>query len=106
MLTLVLPLGLFIVVMIGMSVVFRRPRTVPGRQLAQDRAVPPTADRAGQDRQPDGEDTAVNDTLVTDTAGGAGAPDSAVGDLASGDTPSGDMAVGDNASTETPEAPE
>jgi hypothetical protein len=105
-LTLALPLGLFIVVMIGMSVVLRRPRTVPGRQLARARAVPPTADRAREDRQPDGEDTAVIDTLVSDTAGGAGARDSAAGDPASGDTPSEDMAAGDNASTETPQAPE
>jgi hypothetical protein len=73
-LTLVLPLGLFIVVMIGMSVVFRRPRTMPGRQPVAGRAVPRTAARAREDRQPDGDDTAVSDTIVTDTAGDAGDP--------------------------------
>ena len=106
MLTLVLPLGLFVVVMIGMSVVFGRPGTVPGRRLAQDRSVPPTGDRAREDRQPEDEDTAVSDTIVGDTAGGGGARDSAAGELAGGDTPSGDTAVGDNAGTDTPQAPE
>ena len=101
-LTLVLPLGLFIVVMIGVSVVFRRPRAAPGRQLAGARAVPPAA----EDGQPDGDDTAVIDTLVSDTAGGARARDSAVGDVASGDTPSGDVAAGDHAAPGTPEVPE
>ncbi len=67
-LTLVLPLGLFIVVMIGMSFVFRRPRTVPGRQVAGDRAVPPAPGTAREEREPDGDDTAVSDTLVSDPA--------------------------------------
>jgi hypothetical protein len=105
-LTLVLPLGLFIVVMIGVSVVFRRPRAAPGRQLAGARAVPPAAGSAAEDEQPDGDDTAVIDTLVSDTAGGARARDSAVGDVASGDTPSGDVAAGDPAAPGTPEVPE
>ena len=87
-LTLVLPLGLFVVLMIGMTVVFRREHAVPGRQLAGDRVVPPTADAAHI--EPDGDDTAVIDTVVSDPAEDAGARDSAIGDLASGDSPSGD----------------
>ncbi len=45
--TLVLPLGWFIVIMIGMYVVFTRPHTVPGRQpLAGARPVAPAAEVA------------------------------------------------------------
>ena len=44
-LTLVLPLGWFIVVMIGMYVVFTRPHTVPGHQaIAAARPVAPAAE--------------------------------------------------------------
>jgi hypothetical protein len=43
--TLVLPLGWFIVVMIGMYVVFTRPHTVPGHQaIARARPVAPAAE--------------------------------------------------------------
>lgn len=92
-LTLVLPLGLFIVVMIGMTVVFRPGHAVPTRQPAGDRAAPagPGAARG----QPDGEDTEVHDTLVSDTAGEAGAQDSAVSGQAGGDAPDGNTAVED-----------
>jgi hypothetical protein len=76
-LTLVLPLGLFTVVMIGMTVVFRPRQAVPARRPAG-----PDAARG----QPDDEDTAVHDTLVSDTAGHAGTPDSAVSPQPGGDT--------------------
>ncbi len=46
--TTVLPLGWFILVMIGMYVVFTRPHTVPGhRPIAGARPVPPAAEVAG-----------------------------------------------------------
>lgn len=46
--TLVLPLGWFIVVMIGMYVVFTRPHTVPGhRPIAGARPLHPGAEAAG-----------------------------------------------------------
>ncbi len=104
MLTLVLPLGLFVVLMIGMTVVFRREHAVPGRQPARDRVVPPTADAAHI--EPDGDDTAVTDTVVSDMAEGAGARDSAVSDPASGDSPSGDTVAGDPAAPGPPEVAE
>jgi type IV secretory pathway TrbL component len=45
--TLVLPLGWFIVVMIGMYIVFTRPHTVPGHQaIAGARPVAPAAEAA------------------------------------------------------------
>jgi hypothetical protein len=105
-LTLVLPLALFIVVMIGLSIVFHQPRTVPGRQPAPDRAVPPAAKAAQEDGPGDGDDTAVSETLVTDPPGGADAGGGAVRDTAAGDAPSGGTAVGDPVSPETPEDPE
>jgi hypothetical protein len=92
-LTLVLPLGLFIVVMIGMTVVFRPGHAMPARQPAGDRAVPAGPDAARS--RPDDEDTEVHDTLVRDTAGDAGAEDSAVGGQAGGDTPNGNTVVED-----------
>jgi hypothetical protein len=98
-LTLVLPLGLFVVLMIGMTVVFHREHAMPGRQPAGNRVVPPTADAAHGEL--DGDDTAVTDTVVSDPAEGAGARDSAVSDLASGDSPSGDTSSGDTSSGDT-----
>jgi hypothetical protein len=100
-LTLVLPLGLFVVVMIGMALVFHREQAVPGRQLAGSRPVPPTA--AAAHPGPDGDDTAVSDTVVSDAA--ADARDSAVSDPASGETPSGDTPSGD-AGAADPAAPD
>jgi hypothetical protein len=99
-LTLVLPLGLFVVVMIGIALVFHREHAVPGRQLAGSRAVPATA--AAAHPGPDGDDTAVSDTVVSDAA--ADARDSAVSDPASGETPSGDTPGGD-AGAADPAAP-
>lgn len=78
-LTLVLPLALFTVVMIGMTVAFR-----PGRALPAGRRRPAGPDAARV--QPDDEDTAVHDTLVSDDAGHAGAQASAVSGRAGGDT--------------------
>lgn len=103
-LALVLPLGLFILVMIGMTVVFRPRQAVPARQPAGGRAGPASADAARS--QPDGEDTEVHDTLVGDTAGVASAQDSAVADRAGGDTPRPDAVAGDAAATGTAEEPE
>ena len=99
-LTLVLPLGLFVVVMIGMALVIHREHAVPGRQLAGGRAVPPTA--AAAHPGPDGDDTAVSDTIASDVVAGAAAQDKAVSDLASGDTSSGDTPSGNTPSEDTP----
>lgn len=63
-LTLVLPLGLFIVVMIAMTAVFRPGHAVPARQPAGRRAA--SASAATARSQPDDEDTEVHDTLVSD----------------------------------------
>jgi hypothetical protein len=103
-LTLVLPLGLFVVVMIGMTIVFRPRQAVPARSKARDRVRPASAGAARS--QPDSEDTEVHDTLVSDTDEGASAQDSAVSDRAGEDTPSAGTGEGDAAATGTPEAPE
>jgi hypothetical protein len=105
-LTLVLPLALFIVIMIGMSLVLHRPRTVPGRPPVPDRAAPPMAPGAGEDILVAGDDTAVSETLVSDPSEGADAGGAAVGDPAVADSPSGSTAVGDPDSTQPPEDPE
>ena len=105
-LTLVLPLALFIVVMIGVSLVLHRPRTVPGHQPVPDRAAPPTAPAAREDIPEAGDDTAVSETLVSDPPGGTDAGDAAAGDPAAADSPSGDTAVGDPDSTQPPEEPD
>ena len=77
-LTLVLPLGLFVLVMIGMTVVFRPGSAVPGRQPAGRGAA--RASAAAARSQPDGEDTevydaAAHDTLVSDDAPATGTPE-------------------------------
>ena len=105
-LTLVLPLALFIVVMIGMSLVLHRPRTVPGRQPVPDRAAPPMAPAAQEDSPGPGDDTSVSETLVSDPPGGTDAGHAAVGDPAAADSPSGATAVGDPDSTQPPEEPD
>jgi hypothetical protein len=105
-LTLVLPLALFVVVMIGMSLVLYRPRTVPGQQPVPDRAAPPVTTGPREDVPEAGEDTAVSETLVNDPPRGADAGGGAVGDPAVADSPSRDTAVGDPDSTQPPEGPE
>jgi hypothetical protein len=97
-LTLALPLGLFIVVMIVLYLVFSRRRTVPGRRTIAgakpvapeppaDRATPPKAGARGADIPADDDDTAVIDTAVSGTAvSGTAAGDTAAGDTAAGDT--------------------
>lgn len=77
-LTLVLPLGLFILVMIGMTVVFRPRQAVPARPPGGRGAAPASATAAAS--QPDGEDTEVHDavaheTLVSDDAPATGTPE-------------------------------
>jgi hypothetical protein len=101
-LTLVLPLALFVVVMIGLALVFHQPRTAPGRQ--------PAPQAAREDISGAGEDTAVSETLVTGTHGGDDAGRSVAGrDPAAADPPSPPTpgpAVGDPASTEPPDGPD
>ena len=64
-LTLVLPLALFIVVMIGMTVVFRPGHALPTRQPAGRRAGP--ASTAAARGQPEDADTEVHDAVAHDT---------------------------------------
>jgi hypothetical protein len=96
-LTLVLPLALFIVVMIGMSFVFFRPRTMSGPTV---NAARPDIAAAGDD------DTVVSETLVSDPGADADADSGAAGDPAIADSPSGGTAVDDPDSTQPPDDPE
>ena len=70
-LTLVLPLGLFIVVMIVLYFVFSRRRAVPApRAIAGAKPVAPDPQTVGARREDipaNGEDTAVHDTVVGDS---------------------------------------
>ena len=124
-LTLVLPLGLFIVVMIGLYFVFRR-RTVPGhRPVAGARPVAPDPQTARHMAAASGFPTATSaggaepladratppkvgarsediqpdddDTAVADTA----AHDTVAGDDGAGDDGAGDDAAGDAAAEDT-----
>ena len=97
-LTLVLPLGLFIVIMIAMYFVFGRRHTVPGRSTVvaakpvapeplADRGTPPKVGALREDIAADDDDTAVSDTAVGDTA---------VSDPAAGDASADEPAAGGN----------
>jgi hypothetical protein len=112
--TLVLPLGLFIVVMIALYFVFSRPHTVPGhRPIAEARPVAPSADAAPSIAAATGMPTAtaaggtepLADRGTPPVVGARGeataAEDSAAGDSAAGDTVSDDPAATGN--SEDPE---
>jgi hypothetical protein len=75
-LTLVLPLGLFIVIMIAMYFVFGRRNPVPGR-----RTVAGAKPAAAEPQAPaDDDDTAVSDTAISDTAAGDVSADEPAGE--------------------------
>jgi hypothetical protein len=129
-LTLVLPLGLFIVIMIAMYFVFGRRHTVPGRssiagakpvapepQAARDAAVaagfPTAASGGGMEPLADratppkvgalGEDISADaeETAVSDTAvSDTAGSDTAVSDTAVSDTAVSDPAAGDTSADE------
>lgn len=104
--TLVLPLGWFIVVMAAFYVVFSRPHTVPGHQaLAGARPVAPAPGAATAAA------AATGFPLATSAAGTEPLADRdtppAVGaradDTAAGEQPAADSSTGETASTEAPE---
>jgi hypothetical protein len=107
--TLVLPLGLFIVVMIALYFVFSRPHTVPGhRPIAGARPVAPSADAAPSIAAATGMPTATaaggTEPLAdrgTPPVAGAHGEAAAAEDSAAGDTASDDSAATGN--SEDPE---
>jgi hypothetical protein len=112
--TLVLPLGLFIVVMIALYFVFSRPHTVPGhRPVAGARPVAPPADAAPSIAAAAGMPTATaaGDTEPLADRGtppvvGARSEAAAAEDSAAGDSAAADTAPDDSATTGNSEDPE
>ena len=112
--TLVLPLGLFIVVMIALYFVFSRPHTVPGhRPIAGARPVAPSADAAPSIAAATGMPTATaaggTEPLADrGTPPGVGARSEAATaeDSPPGDSAAGDTAPDDPAATGNSEDPE
>jgi hypothetical protein len=117
--TLVLPLGLFIVVMIALYFVFSRPHTVPGhRPLAGARPVAPSAGAAPSIAAATGMPTATaaggtepladrgTPPVVGARSEAATAEDSAPGGSAAEDSAAGDTGPDDPAATGNSEDPE
>ncbi len=106
--TLILPLGFFIVVMIALYFVFTRPHTVPGRRpIAGARPVAPDPQTARDMSAAVGFGTASSAGGTAPLADrgtppvvGARSEDNTASDDSAGDTAAGDTAAGDAGSTE------
>ncbi|HEX9358970.1 MAG TPA: hypothetical protein VF933_34835 [Streptosporangiaceae bacterium] len=106
--TLVLPLGFFIVVSIALYFVFTRPHTVPGRRpITGARPVAPDPQAArdmsaavGFGTASSGGGTAPLADRGTPPVAGARSEDNTASDDSAGDTAAGDTAAGDAGSTE------
>jgi hypothetical protein len=104
--TLVLPLGWFLVVMSAFYVVFSRPHTVPGHQpLAGARPVAPAAGTATVAAAATGFPLATG-TGGTEPLADRGTPPvvgARADEAAAGEQPAADSSTGETASTEAPE---